>query len=209
MIQAEFNQWLDHHRAYFPGLDSWLSKLPDRQATLRAWANLLDDTPLKFAREASDRMAADDTVPVYERHASRIRKLASELRQKDDKRRQTARFGPGAFRCELCRDRGLVSVYVAGNRLQHEIHNLGVEVAARKSSLAACTCDAGGAKQSVAQVYDPQVHVLCESSSWVHFQRTRPDDYDRRMLQVEQAKYDLDNGLSSDLMQPVTSDTEF
>src|SRR5690606_13787680 len=68
MTRDDFNSWLDHHYAVFPGFNKWLLSMPqvDRSATLRAWSNILETIPLAIAKEASETLYTAEAIPVYE-----------------------------------------------------------------------------------------------------------------------------------------------
>src|SRR5262249_26961650 len=78
----EFERWLEQHQGYFPGVETWLSKLSEtrRDSVLGVWRKTLRAVSIDDAERASSRMfEADHVDRVYERHPSTIRRIAGEI----------------------------------------------------------------------------------------------------------------------------------
>lgn len=217
MTRDDFNAWLDHHYAVFPGFNKWLLSMPpaDRSATLRAWSNILEPIPLAIAKQASETLYAADAIPVYERHVAAVKRLADGILTRHQRQQTTARFGCETYRCLACHDTGLVPIYVRGNRLRHVIANVGAEQAAKTVSLAVCDCEAGASKN----IGDTRVasfrrgEDIVAIGGWSHLRATRHEEYAKRMAEVSQAEYEVRTGTTVDhdfqCIPPVTSETEF
>lgn len=111
MTRDEFDDWFEYHSACFPGVQTWLGKLTDRDqaGVLSAWFRALRLCDLVDAKAASDHLfrSAEGGPRVYERHPSAVRDLAFDL-----KRARQAPPDPifvdgeQAYRCLPCRDDG-------------------------------------------------------------------------------------------------------
>ncbi len=56
MTQQEFNEWLDHHTAVFPGVANFIERLLDAKTLLIAWRSAMSRIELRDAMEATARI---------------------------------------------------------------------------------------------------------------------------------------------------------
>lgn len=78
MNRNQFDDWLDHHAAHFPGVATWLEKFGEVQkaAILKVWFEHLADCELDDCCEATTKLyTLGEGAAVYERHPQAIRAL--------------------------------------------------------------------------------------------------------------------------------------
>lgn len=152
MTEAEFRRWFQRHTAAFPGLRSWLAKMPPtgndglagQSEILQNWATVLRDVDFLDAMAATEALArGDEEEPgAYDRHPSAVRAIARRLAaQRIRSRRPLIVDGEETYACLRCQDTGLVTIY----------HPRTLALARRGeltpgrlyTAAAACTCEAG------------------------------------------------------------------
>jgi hypothetical protein len=114
MTNEEFNEWLRHHTAAFPGMAAWLNKLPQKRDTLAAWEYALRAVDLDAAKRATDLMlSGEEAQPAgWGSYPAAIRAIAMRL---CGERRQYSQprtiDGQPTYECAHCQDEGWVMVY--------------------------------------------------------------------------------------------------
>lgn len=121
MTYPQFEQWLRHHIAAYPGLQtSYLAKMkrasdasrgewePSREEVLAAWFKALGDVALDDAKAATDAMkAGDEEEPKgWDRHATGVAVIAR--RRATPRSRELTIDGQRTVRCLHCQDTGRV-----------------------------------------------------------------------------------------------------
>jgi len=93
MTNDEFGKWLNDFMGYFPGLSSYMQKLPDRKATVSGWYKTLSRYDSVMMATVTDRIVAGKFPPIeavdYPNFATKIRPLANVVY--DEHRRQEHR----------------------------------------------------------------------------------------------------------------------
>lgn len=188
MTDAEFWVWLQHHKGCFPDLGKYFQTIPNETEVLDRWRAMLRDVRLDDAKAASDQLYEAATRPRSPAdHGVAIKRIAGEIKTGRERAATTARFtGQQTYGCRWCRDTGLVEAYVSGERLRYVIEAVGVEAAAKSTSMMRCDCGAGGRKPGNIVLFDPNVH-MAHRGSWAWLKSQRPGDYQRRMAEVEAA----------------------
>lgn len=197
MIMIDFRSWYAHHTSLFPAVDGWLTKFPDtvrregeptQQAVLGAWARILSDVDLKFAKQASDLLAKGQEEfhdRSFDCHPRTVRTIAMKLagtQRRAQAAQQRSLDGEELFDCGFCRDTGIVEVYVPkflewavealadvpdpgpGQRLSWQRHPLVLKdrpTGLPFSCAIACTCSRGGPKQKGLRgyVFNAERHI--------------------------------------------------
>jgi hypothetical protein len=132
MTDREFTEWYAHHRASFPGIDRWLTKL-DKDAqhdddmrsadVLRRWRACLRDVDQADAKAATDAMMRGDLDEPrsWDSHPKAIRRAA--IGRRADRKIAAHGGGPTKYRtdengetvavyhCPECLDDGLILVW--------------------------------------------------------------------------------------------------
>ena len=112
MNHDQFLQWLKYHQVAMPGFEAYLEHLPDKEATLDVWCDVMADVPLEDAKQASRMVASGeiprpfpgDTVAVVRRAAKDLMANQTQAGIPSDL------DGPRGL-CKLCRNTGLVTVW--------------------------------------------------------------------------------------------------
>lgn len=156
MVSAEFYDWLEHHKRFFPGVSAWLGKMPlaENEGILSAWKRVLGSVSLSSAKEASEKLYEAETQPKsYERHAAEVKRLANDAKTRKDR----ATFGAGAVKCQHCKDSGHCCVYVGSTELFPQyVSKYGPEQGPRMTACIACSCEAGNRANPQAKLrHDP------------------------------------------------------
>lgn len=196
MIALDFKDWHAYHQSLFPSVTGWMSKLPQvtgpngepsQQAITAAWARILSDVDLKFAKQASDLLAKGQEEfhdRSFDCHPRTVRTIAMKLagtQRRAQAAQQRSLDGEELFDCGFCRDTGIVEVYVpkflewavdafadvppppAGQRLSWQRHPLLKErpTGLPFSCAIACTCSRGGPKQKGLRgyVFNAERHI--------------------------------------------------
>ena len=179
MTNSEFQEWLKHHMAKYPGLLGWLHKFPKvavefydptRTTVLAGWYETLEHVSLEDAKAATDRMkrgeadapsgfGSTDTAIVKESRAASRAKVASPY--------QSPKFidGEEALSCLLCRDAEMPVVTI-WSHVSHQAMTDGRfgERFTNYSCVIPCSCERGReyARRNNLPVYDPKRHLMCE-----------------------------------------------
>lgn len=210
MIAIDFKDWHAYHQSLFPSVTVWMGKMPEvtgpngepsQQAITAAWARILSDVDLKFAKQASD-MLAKGQKEFFDRsfdcHPRTVRHIALELagaKRRSDKAQKTI-DGEEIYDCGYCRDTGIVEVYVPkflewacdafqpgesarpGERLawQRDPRLKERPAGIPFSCSIACTCARGGPKQKGMRgyVFVPERHIVYDPFAfWPALERMR------------------------------------
>lgn len=109
MNRDEFDQWLDVHKKFYPGLSSWFARnKASSDDIMQSWHYILANVDYEAACQASRELVEAPVQPrSFDRHPVEVKKLAA-------KRKPAAFAGPrpsdGTVRCTQCNDSGLVAV---------------------------------------------------------------------------------------------------
>lgn len=86
MTRNQFDDWLEHHVAHFPGVATWLGKFGDVQkaAILKVWYEHLKGCELADCWEATVSLyTVGEGAAVYERHPQAIRAIVHNVEVAD------------------------------------------------------------------------------------------------------------------------------
>ena len=181
MTTEEFGQWLKHHQTFFPDQVAWLKRQGNSQGILNLWAMRLSEVPANVAHAASVALYEAENRPrSYGDHPRWIERYAAEQKHKADLV-AFARHG-ATHHCPLCFDSGWVTIFAVGQFFQRAVELYGIDRAAGITGAVACTCEAG--PRGKIPRYDERQHVRARGSLRI-VREMYPDDYQRRMEQVE------------------------
>ena len=136
MTQADFDRWIDHHCANFPGLRNWLDRAgkenqPDAPATgtreiLDSWFRVLGSTDLDAAKAASDDMLQMSDAPTtWNKHPGMVRSRAGKHTAP---KRAVYIDGEKTIECRICLDEG--TTYAFDKTAGDEYRRLGKDFTA-------------------------------------------------------------------------------
>lgn len=153
MTEPEFRQWFRHHSSHFPGIASWLAKIPrsgegaTQDGIMRAWHACLADVPLQVGMKASTVLFRDHEEPrSFEAHPRAVRGIARQAVAKNvnDQRRNRIVDGEWTVACRICDDEGLAVVWsdTARQACSGGVPEGFSAVDAENTVSVICTCDA-------------------------------------------------------------------
>ena len=146
MTKSEFAEWLKYHVTYYPGVGTWFEKMPLEQKSgiTDRWQSVLSGIRVTDAKRATEELYEQERQPqAYERHAAIVKRLALDLAGRKFDTEHRLNHGDKTYRCRLCQDTGLVTIYATGDLFRRLAAVYGEERAAKRTQAVGCSCDAG------------------------------------------------------------------
>lgn len=174
MTSDQFNEWFEFHTKCFPSVRQ---KVSENDCWV-PWKRSLASVDMETAKRASQELFNIESDVWWEKHPGRIRAIASRLRQSENKAEswtQCKDYREQRFKCYLCRDTGLVSVYqgeayhaILEDRYQRKKHFRTVTVA--------CHVCETGKKRSGKLKTEGRESFMLEFKPGVMFREPDPND---------------------------------
>lgn len=145
MNSDDFDKWLLHHQAAFPGVAKWINNIPAaiRPETLGLWEKTLSRIDLNAAISATDSMLAESDRPrFYEDHPAAILLRARRDRQPEQFRSRQIIDGEETYSCLLCRDMGCIICWHPA-QVRHYRNAGELDARLPRTCAKACTCASG------------------------------------------------------------------
>ena len=144
MNRQEYTDWVKYHAGLFPGFEKWYAGIA--QDAVEVWREGMASVDFEHAKAASKQMAIGELEAPrgYTKHLPAIRRRARDLGFQTRPERPTVVDGQRAYRCPVCLDEGLVSIYqpaFIARLMEGDITDEAAEKKVRSCNTR-CSCDA-------------------------------------------------------------------